>query len=79
MARLAWLDKLFGDDAQLRSRWLRLEQIKMKNAGLDPKAAGLPPLLCLPSLYQCCPRRKELHQGILVPGARPGEGLAHPR
>ena len=45
MARLAWLDTLFGDDAQLRSRWLRLEQIKMKNAGLDPKAAGLPPLL----------------------------------
>ena len=49
MARLAWLDKLFGDDAQLRSRWLRLEQIKMKKHPLEEpntekKAAPTPSL-----------------------------------
>ena len=42
MARLAWLDTLFGDEARLRNRWLHLEQLKMRAAGVDFRAAGLP-------------------------------------
>jgi hypothetical protein len=76
MGRLAWLDALFGDEATLRNRWLRLEQLKMRAAGVDFKAAGLPPQM-IECEAICAAESAALHEAAfsaaLAAGTHDGE------